>query len=92
MLRDCFVCGINDTRLLLSEKDLRFLKALEIAQAMGATTEGASDIGPTTRGEVNYSKKGNKHLALRREVNNGNPNETKTFSEYSRCGGPHHKD
>ena len=47
MLRDCLVCGINDQRLqrlLLSELELTFAKALELAQAAEAAERNTREL------------------------------------------------
>ena len=47
MLRDCIVCGINNAVTqcsLLSEKDLTFKKALEIAQAMESAAQNVKEL------------------------------------------------
>ena len=50
MLRDRIVCGTNNIRTqrrLLSEKNLKFAGALEIAQAMESAEKNAQDLHPT---------------------------------------------
>ena len=47
MLRDCIVCGINNAviqRRLLSGKDLKFKKALEIAQGMESAAQNIKEL------------------------------------------------
>ena len=47
MLRDRLVCGVNHEGIrqrLLSEKDLKYDRALEIAQSMESAEQGSSDI------------------------------------------------
>jgi len=47
MLRDRLVCGISDGRLqrrLLAEPNLKFKKALEMAQAVQTAEQGAKDL------------------------------------------------
>ena len=56
MLRDCLVCGINDTgiqRRLLAEPKLSFKKALELAQGMESATQNVKQLQTAgTRREV----------------------------------------
>ena len=50
MLRDRIVCRINDDviqRRLLSEKDLTYKKALEIAQGMESAAQDVKELRPT---------------------------------------------
>ena len=47
MLRDRLLCGINNDRIqrrLLAEKDLTFVKALDIATAMELAEKSAADL------------------------------------------------
>lgn len=47
MLHDRLVCGVQDERIqcrLLSERDLDFRKAMEIAQGMEVAAKNATDI------------------------------------------------
>ena len=47
MLRDRLVCGVNYAGIqkrLLAEKDLTFIKALDIAQALEAAEKGTKDL------------------------------------------------
>ena len=47
MLRDRLVCGVNHAGIqkrLLTEKDLTFTKALDIAQALQAAEKGTKDL------------------------------------------------
>lgn len=44
MLCDRLVCGIGDDRILLSEPDLTFDKALELAQAMETASQDVKDL------------------------------------------------
>ena len=51
MLRDRLVCGINNDRIyrrLLAEKDLTFVKALDIATAMELAEKSAADLHDST--------------------------------------------
>jgi hypothetical protein len=55
MLRDRFVCGINDERMqrrLLSESNLTFAKAMEIGQAMELATQNTKDIQQSYTSDV----------------------------------------
>ena len=82
MLRDRLVVGINDRRIqqrLLSERNLTFPKALEIAQAMEAAEVGIQDLSST--GAVNTDK-------MFVMTNRQHKSSTTTKSCY-RCGGPH---
>ena len=47
MLRDRLVCGVNDSRIqrrLLSEPDLTYKRAYDLAQAMEAAERNALDL------------------------------------------------
>ena len=71
MLRDRLVSGINNDRIqrrLLAEKDLTFVKALDIATAMelaeksaadlhDSTSKGTRSVPGTSEGDVNFIKK-----------------------------------
>jgi len=63
MLRDCLVCGANHEGIqccLLSEKDLAYKKAHEIAITLEAAAKGSKDISITTTQPLepimNYTK------------------------------------
>lgn len=80
MIRDRFVCGINDDKIqrrLLAEPELKYKRAVELALAMEMALKNVIDItaqtAPTSSGE-------NIH-----KLNN----EKATGSECSRCGGKH---
>ena len=50
-LRDRLVCGINNDRIqrrLLAEKNLTFIKALDIATAMELAEKSAADLHDST--------------------------------------------
>ena len=50
MLRDCIVCGINDTaiqRHILAEAKLLFPKALELAQGMETAAQNVKQLQST---------------------------------------------
>ena len=52
MLRDCIVCGINDTIIqhrLLSEKELSFKTALELAQGMESAAKNVRELNVPAR-------------------------------------------
>ena len=70
MLRDRLVCRINNYRIqrrLLAEKDLTFVKALDIATALelaeksaadlhDSTSKGTRNVSGTSEGDVNFIK------------------------------------
>ena len=89
MLRDRLVCGINDDRIqrrLLSETNLNFESALNLAQAMESANKNVQDLqlkGPT----VNAVKSGVPARAgQRRETR---PREGDGYTECYRCKGKH---
>ena len=52
MLQDCIICGINDTTIqhhLLSEKELSFKTALELAQEMESAVKNVRELNILTR-------------------------------------------
>ena len=83
MLRDRFVCGVNDERIerrLLAEKELAFEKALTNAKLMEQATKNVSDL--QKEGNVNVVKSGRTFQQkgeTRREQ-----------KECWRCGGKNH--
>ena len=81
MLRDRIVCGTNDVRTqrrLLSQKELKFAEALEIAQAMESATRNAQDLS----GMVNP-----KSVHKLTSPSKGNPLKGRCF----RCGSLDHR-
>ena len=92
MLRDRLVCGINERKIqqrLLSERNLTFKKAFEIALAMEMAEENVNDL--TTRLDNTVSVvRVQGHSTDNKHRNNHNSSNVKehSFNCY-RCGGKH---
>ena len=76
MLRDRLVCGVNNDRIqrrLLSERDLNYKKALELAQGMEQAEKSAADLQKNERSHVNSVKQsGFKSKVIKNSLNQKN--------------------
>lgn len=98
MLRDRLVCGINETKTqqrLLSEPQLTFAKALEIAQAMEAAVDGANEITHSSDSGKEFRMipaPDSVNVVGRRESGRdeiSTPVKSTHNKRCYRCGGPH---
>ena len=67
MLQDRLVCGVNHQsiqRRLLTEKDLTYEKALELAKSLKAAENGSLNIVATNTVPVHYNSRHKRKLLL----------------------------
>ena len=92
MLRDRLVCGINDQRLqrrLLSEPELPFAKALELAEASEAAERHTKELGKVApSAEVHTVSSRDRDRTQKR----GGGHRTISVTPCYRCGGKHPAD
>ena len=95
-LRDRFVVGLRDEatqRTLLTEKDLTFDKAVELATAREAAAKDSKEMGrPLNINYSNYSKsKFNPKEKMKPNHNKSKPTKSLPKSPCNGCGGNHWK-
>ena len=92
MLRDCIICGINDTIIqhrLLSEKELSFKTALELAQGMEWAAKNVRELNVPARDLP--SGTGPSNTAGQNPVNQvGDNAASRSPPTCYRCGKPGH--
>ena len=84
MLRDRLVCGINDSRIqrrLLAEPDLKFAKALELAQAMETADQNVQELQKAGPMQV--------HGFYKKPTSSRSPRPDAKGTTCYRCGGKH---
>ena len=92
MLRDCIVCGINDSaiqRCLLAEPGLTFKKSLEIAQSLEATARHIHELHPTAA--VSSKRETNTSNNEINKLTQQNPTQSKWEATCCCCGKLGHK-
>ena len=92
MLRDRIVCGINDAviqRQLLSEKELTFSKALEVAQGMESAAKNVKELSIPNKQDVSSTV--GPSTAFQESVHQVTANPaSKAQQTCYRCGKPGH--
>ena len=96
MLRDRFVCGINNSGIqkrLLAEPELTLTKAVSVAQATELANTGVKELQSSTAGASNVSSKEDKSIhKLPSTATTKSKDHAVKSKECYRCGAKHNPD